>query len=902
MPLTGNDIREKFLKFFESKGHEIVPSASLIPTNDPTLMFTAAGMVQFKNVFTGAEKRAYTRATSSQRCVRAGGKHNDLENVGHTARHHTFFEMLGNFSFGDYFKEDAIPFAWEFLTSKEWMGLPQDKLYITIYHTDDEAYALWKKIWNDAGYSDEQIEAQDRIIKIATSDNFWSAGDTGPCGPCTEIFYDHGEEYFGDKPGTPDEDGDRFIEIWNVVFMQYDKQADGEMKPLPKTGVDTGCGLERLTAVMQGVNSNYDTDLMQTLIKASTAIVGKDYFSQDDKNCTPEQKDTSDSYRVIADHLRAMCFLMVDGVMPSNEGRGYVLRRIMRRAMRHVNLLGMNEPMIYKLVPALVQAMGEKYPELTRAQTMVSDLIKLEEERFLKTLKNGLKLLEDESVGLKEGDELAGEVAFKLQDTYGFPIDLTQDILAKRKIDVDMEAYEASLEEAKEKSRAGGTGGTGQTKLAPVWFDVADEVGSTEFLGYANENAEGLIKSIVVGNAQIDKATAGDEAVIVTNQTPFYGESGGQVGDTGEIRTATGRANVVDTHKVVDGRVVQHIVQVVEGEIMSGQDAELRVCKYRRSRIRQNHSATHLMHAVLQDVLGDHVFQKGSVVDGDRLRFDFSQPKALTSEEIAKIEDEVNKMIWANKPVTTRLMNKDEAVEAGAMALFGEKYDDEVRVLFMGDDEETYSVELCGGTHVERTGDIGLFKISSEESVSAGVRRITALTGGEAFASFRNYENQLSEAAMMMKCPSPQLSTRIESLQKEIKKLKQDVKDAKKAGGSGNSAAEIAKTAEKVGDVTFVGAAMENMEAGDLRALVDELKNNLGSAVIVLASNNGEKASVVAGVTKDLTSTYKAGDIVNAAAAELGGKGGGRPDMAVAGGKAGDLAASLSAAKMKLSA
>lgn len=887
--LTGNDIRNKFLKFFESKGHTIVPSASLIPTNDPTLMFTAAGMVPFKNVFTGVEKRDYTRATSSQRCVRAGGKHNDLENVGHTARHHTFFEMLGNFSFGDYFKEDAIPFAWEFLTSKEYMGIDPLKLYVTIYHTDEESEKIWRGIWHKAGLSDTQIEKEDRIIKIATDDNFWSAGDTGPCGPSTEIFYDHGDQYWGDKPGTPDEDGDRFIEIWNIVFMQYDRQADGEMKPLPKTGVDTGCGLERITAVMQGVNMNYDIDLFQAIIQKSAEMAGLTYGDND---------ETDVSLRVIADHLRATAFLLTDGVMPSNEGRGYVLRRIMRRAMRHINMIGVTEPFMFKLVPVLCRVMGEQYPELERAQKMVSDVIKIEEERFGKTLTKGMAILEEEVAGMAKGSKFSGAVAFKLYDTFGFPLDLTQDALQQREIEVDVEAYQTCMAEQRAKAKAAGMGGTGQEKLAPVWFDLVDALPSTEFLGYETTTAEGQVEALVQNDKSVESLQKGDEGYLLVNQTPFYGESGGQVGDTGFVKTATGQATVLDTQKLFDGKLYQHKIKVTEGTVAKGTGAELVVDAGRRQAIECNHSGTHLVHKALQDILGDHVFQKGSVVTAEKLRFDFSHPKALTEQELQQIEGQVNAMIWQNSEVTTRLMDKDAAVEAGAMALFGEKYDDEVRVLSMGD-SELVSVELCGGTHVKRTGDIGLFKILSDASVSAGVRRIEAVTGLAAFSYLNNQDKAVKNMAALVKVKPSEVANRVEAMQAEIKKLKQDLKNAQKGGGSntGNSPADLIKNAEDIAGVKFVALAQDGMDAALMREMIDDIKNALGSGVIVVASNNGEKASIACGVTKDLVGKYKAGDIVNAAAATLGGKGGGRPDMAMAGGKAGDLTAAIAAAK-----
>ena len=881
--LTSSDIRSKFLQFFESKGHTIVPSSSLVPTNDPTLMFTAAGMVQFKNVFTGAEKRDYTRATSSQRCVRAGGKHNDLENVGHTARHHTFFEMLGNFSFGDYFKEEAIPFAWEFLTSPKWLNISADKLYVTVYHTDDEAYDIWK---NNVGLSEE------RIIRIATDDNFWSAGDTGPCGPCTEIFYDHGDDIWGGLPGTPEEDGDRYIEIWNVVFMQYDRDAEGTMAPLPQTGVDTGCGLERLTAVMQNEHNNYDIDSFKHIINAAKTLANTI------TTCNPS-KENETSFRVVADHLRAMSFLITDGVMPSNEGRGYVLRRIMRRAMRYVTLLGINEPFIYKLVSSLVDVMGSHYGELTRAQKMIEDVVKGEEERFGRTLKQGMKLLTEESVHLKQGDTFSGEIAFKLYDTYGFPLDLTQDALKSRNISVDEQSFNEAMNRQKAKAKAAHKG-SGDDKIADVWFDLQETQVPSEFLGYETTETEAQILAIVESNTTVKHAHKGSDVTIITNQTPFYAESGGQVGDTGEIITPKGTFQVTDTQKILDGYFFQHRGTVTSGTLFEKDNALLKVNAARRNAIRKNHSATHLMHAILQDVLGDHVFQKGSLVTDSRLRLDFSHPKALTAEETAEIETRVNALIWANTPVTTKLMDKDAALEAGAMALFGEKYDDDVRVLFMGDENAPASVELCGGTHVNRTADIGLFKIVGESAISAGVRRIEALTAAAAFNYLSAQEQLIKTTSGQLKVAPAELTKRIEALQADIKKLKADLKNAQKGGSHGTSVADMAKTAEDISGTKFVSATLDGVAPPVLREMVDELKNTLGSGVVVLATNNGEKASIVAGVTNDLISKYKAGDLVNAAAATLGGKGGGRPDMAMAGGKAGDLSAAIGAAKAVL--
>ena len=889
--LTSNDIRTSFLKFFESKGHTIVPSSSLVPTNDPTLMFTAAGMVQFKNVFTGAEKRDYVTATSSQRCVRAGGKHNDLENVGSTARHHTFFEMLGNFSFGDYFKEDAIPYAWEFLTSKEWMGIDADKLYVTVYHTDDEAYDIWHK---KVGL------AENRIIKIDTNDNFWSMGDTGPCGPCTEIFYDHGDKYWGDLPGTPDEDGDRFIEIWNIVFMQFDKQEDGEMKPLPKTGVDTGCGLERLTALMQGLNNNYDMDLMQNIIQAASKISGVEYFA-DGSDCSENERQQSVALRVIADHLRSMSFLMIDGVMPSNEGRGYVLRRIMRRAMRYAHIVGMNEPFIYQLVPSLVNVMGEAYPDLARGASMVADTIKSEEQRFGKTLNKGMKLLETETANLKEGDTLAGEIAFKLYDTYGFPLDLTQDALKIQGIEVDTKGFETCMTEQRERARAAQKGGTGQTKLADSWYNLRDKIEATEFLGYKTMQAEGMVLAIMADDKSVQTLNKGEKGVVVTNQTPFYAEAGGQAGDVGCITWQGGKANVSDTQKIMDGTMFQHFVEVEEGTLENNTNVEMGVCTYVREATAKNHSVTHLLHTALHEVLGEHVFQKGSQVNYEKTRFDFSHGAAMTTEEIQAVEDKVNELIWANTPVTTKVMDKDEAIEFGAMALFGEKYDDEVRVVLMGEDAKYVSVELCGGTHVKRTGDIGLFKIALETSISSGVRRIEGLTGNGAFSELREIETSLKTISQNLKSKVSEAPTRVQALKDEVKALKNELKEAKKAGGAGGTdLANLVTNAEKIGDISFIGAVLESAEPNLMREMVEDLKNRITSGVVVLGSNNGKKSTLVAGVTKDLISQFKAGDIVNAAAATLGGRGGGKPDLAMAGGSAGDINAALGAAREAL--
>lgn len=883
--LSGNQIRSTFLKFFEENGHAIVPSSSLVPSNDPTLMFVNSGMVQFKNTFLGLEERAYTRATSSQRCVRAGGKHNDLENVGQTARHHTFFEMLGNFSFGDYFKEDAIIWAWKLVTEE--LKLDPARLCVTVYEEDDEAYNIWHK---KVGVAKEDIiRIGDNKGKRYGSDNFWTMGDDGPCGPCTEIFYDHGAHIWGGRPGTPEEDGDRWVEIWNLVFMQYFMQGGDVVRKLERTGVDTGSGLERVMAVCQGVNSNYDTDIFQSIIQQTAQLSGTVYGAG---------TDSDTSLRVIADHLRAMSFLMIDGVMPANEGRGYVLRRIMRRAMRHGHLLGMEQPFIHRLVPTLVTVMGDAYPELARGAQMVSDTIKIEEQRFGKTLSNGLKLLAEETAALNKGATLNGEVAFKLYDTYGFPLDLTQDALRERNIGVDEKGFERAMSAQRERARAAGRGGTGQTKLADVWYTLENKLPATEFLGYDKTRAEAQVVALVDGAKTLDKAATGQTVQLVVNQTPFYGESGGQVGDTGRVVWAGGSATVTDTQKILGGHFFAHSLHIDEGTLSAEQVVDMQVDAERRNAIRRNHSATHLLHTALRNVLGSHVFQKGSVVNEHKTRFDFSQPQAVTPQQLAQIEAQVNSMIWANTPVTTRLMDKDEAVENGAMALFGEKYADEVRVLFMGESGDYCSVELCGGTHVQRTGDIGLLKITSESAVAAGVRRVEAVTGQAAVAYYNTCEQQLKAAAVTLKTTPEDLPQRLEALQQDVKKLKQDVKKAKQS--SALSAADLLSSAEDLNGVRFIGATVEELEPAALRELVDDLKNRMGSGVVVLAAPNGEKSAFVAGVTKDLTSRYKAGDLVNAAAATVGGKGGGRPDMAMAGGALGDLAAAIAAARATL--
>lgn len=850
-----------------------VPSAPLVPYNDPTLMFVNAGMVPFKNVFTGLEAAPASRATSSQKCVRAGGKHNDLDNVGYTARHHTFFEMLGNFSFGDYFKEEAIHHAWTLLT-KEW-GISPDRLTATVYHTDDEAFDLWRRI---SGLPEE------RIIRIATNDNFWSMGDTGPCGPCSEIFYDHGDHIPGGPPGSPDEDGDRFVEIWNLVFMQYDQCADGERRDLPKPSIDTGMGLERVAAVLQGVHDNYDTDTFKALIAASENLTN-----------VAAQGDQAASHRVIADHLRSTSFLMADGVLPSNEGRGYVLRRIMRRAMRHAHLLGAGEPLMHRLVGNLVTEMGQAYPELVRGQALIEEVLLREETQFRKTLDKGLKLLDEATGDMSEGGELDGETAFKLYDTYGFPYDLTEDALRARGIGVDRDGFDAAMERQKAAARAAWKG-SGEAASGEVWFDIAEREGATEFTGYTSTSGEGNVVAILKGGEEVQRASQGGEVVILTNQTPFYGESGGQTGDTGTISTPAGlSAQVSDTSKPL-GRLHAHHATISAGTVAVGDTVHLEVDDDRRTRVRANHSATHLVHAALRNRLGGHVTQKGSLVAEDRLRFDFSQPGPLTVEDIAAIEAEVNAEIRANEPVETRLMSPDDAVEAGALALFGEKYGDEVRVLSMGrkgSDTRNYSVELCGGTHVRATGDIGLFRIISESAVSSGVRRIEALTGEAAREWLVEREEALKAAAGAIRATPEEVPARISALLDERKRLEKELAEAQKAlalgGGAGSGGP--ASSDEEIGGVKFSGQVIEGLNPKELRPLLDEAKTRLGSGVATIIAVNDGKASIAAAVTDDLTARFSSVDLVRAGVEVLGGKGGGgRPDMAQGGGPDGSNA------------
>ncbi|MEW9836601.1 alanine--tRNA ligase [Mesorhizobium marinum] len=882
-----NDIRSTFLDYFRKNGHDVVASSPLVPRNDPTLMFTNAGMVQFKNVFTGLEKRSYSRATTAQKCVRAGGKHNDLDNVGYTARHLTFFEMLGNFSFGDYFKEQAIELAWNLITRD--FGLPKDKLLVTVYHTDDEAAGYWKKI---AGFSD------DRIIRIPTSDNFWAMGDTGPCGPCSEIFIDRGEHIWGGPPGSPEEDGDRFLEFWNLVFMQYEQVTKEERVDLPRPSIDTGMGLERMASILQGVDSVFETDLFRHLIDVTASELGRG----------PDADNTA-SFRVIADHLRSSAFLVADGVLPSNEGRGYVLRRIMRRAMRHAQLLGASEPLMWKLVPALIREMGQAYPELARGEALITETLKLEETRFGKTLARGLGLLADVTSTLGEGDMLDGETAFKLYDTYGFPLDLTQDALRQRRISVDLAGFTDAMERQKAEARANWAG-SGEAATETVWFSVREKAGATEFLGYETEQAEGIVLSLVRDGAVADAAKEGDTVAVVVNQTPFYGESGGQMGDTGTMSGEGFSIDVTDTQKKADGLFV-HYGKVTKGAVKAGAAVELKVDHARRSRLRSNHSATHLIHEALREVLGTHVAQKGSLVAPERLRFDISHNKPISPDELEEVERMANEIVVQNSPVTTRLMTVDDAIAEGAMALFGEKYGDEVRVVSMGTGvhgakaNRPYSVELCGGTHVSATGDIGLVRIVSDGAVSAGVRRIEALTGEAARRHLDEQDRRLKSVAAALKVAPGDVFARVEALMDERKKLERELSDARKKlalGGGGSAASGGASENEVVNGVGFLGKSVSGVAPKDLKSLADAGKTSLGSGVVVFVGTGEDgKASVVVGVTDDLTQRFSAVDLVRTASAALGGQGGGgRPDMAQAGGpdasKAADAIAAVKAA------
>lgn len=867
------EIRQAFLDFFHSKGHQVVASSSLVPHNDPTLLFTNAGMNQFKDVFLGLDKRNYSRATTSQRCVRAGGKHNDLENVGYTARHHTFFEMLGNFSFGDYFKHDAIQFAWELLTSEKWFALPKERLWVTVYESDDEAYEIWEK---------EVGIPRERIIRIGdnkgapyASDNFWQMGDTGPCGPCTEIFYDHGDHIWGDPPGSPEEDGDRYIEIWNIVFMQFNRQADGTMEPLPKPSVDTGMGLERIAAVLQHVNSNYDIDLFRTLIQAVAKVTGATDLS-------------NKSLRVIADHIRSCAFLIADGVMPSNENRGYVLRRIIRRAVRHGNMLGAKETFFYKLVGPLIDVMGSAGEDLKRQQAQVEQVLKTEEEQFARTLERGLALLDEELAKLS-GDTLDGETAFRLYDTYGFPVDLTADVCRERNIKVDEAGFDAAMEEQRRRARE--ASGFGADYNAMIRVDSA-----SEFKGYDHLELNGKVTALFVDGKSVDAINAGQEAVVVLDQTPFYAESGGQVGDKGELKGANFSFAVEDTQKY--GQAIGHIGKLAVGSLKVGDAVQADVDEARRARIRLNHSATHLMHAALRQVLGTHVSQKGSLVNDKVLRFDFSHNEAMKPEEIRAVEDLVNAQIRRNLPIETNIMDLEAAKAKGAMALFGEKYDERVRVLSMGD----FSTELCGGTHASRTGDIGLFRIISESGTAAGVRRIEAVTGEGAIATVHADSDRLSEVAHLLKGDSNNLADKVRSVLERTRQLEKELQQLKEQAAAQESA-NLSSKAIDVNGVKLLVSELSGVEPKMLRTMVDDLKNQLGSTIIVLATVAEGKVSLIAGVSKDVTDRVKAGELIGMVAQQVGGKGGGRPDMAQAGGTdAAALPAALASVKGWVSA
>ena len=873
-----SEIRRTFLEYFHKNGHEVVESSPLVPRNDPTLMFTNAGMVQFKNVFTGLETRSYSRAATSQKCVRAGGKHNDLENVGYTARHHTFFEMLGNFSFGDYFKEHAIELAWNLLTKD--YGLPKDKLLVTVYPTDDQARQLWKKI---AGISDDRI--------IGHESNLWAMGPTGPCGYCSEIFYDQGPSVAGGPPGSADEDGDRFLEFWNLVFMQFEQVDENTRLDLPKPSIDTGMGLERIAAILQGETNNYNVDLFRHLIAASESASG-----------VASTGEATFSHRIISDHLRASSFLIADGVLPSNEGRGYVLRRIMRRAMRHAHLLGTKDPLMHRLVPALVGEMGSAYPELKRSEPLIAETLKLEEIRFRETLARGLKLLDEASIDLKKGDQLKGEVAFKLYDTYGFPLDLTEESLRARGVTVDTDGFSAAMQKQKAEARASWSG-SGEAASEAQWFAVLDEVGRTEFLGYDTEEAEGQVLALFKDGGRVMAANAGDAVEILTNQTPFYGESGGQAGDMGHITAAKAKGQVTDTQKKL-GALHVHLVRITEGTLVPGDAVDLKVDGERRRATRANHSATHLLHAALKRVLGSHVSQKGSLVTAERLRFDFSHPKPVSPEELEKIEAQVNQVIRQNSDTSTRLLPTDQAIAAGAEALFGEKYGDEVRVLSMGADlenDKSYSVELCGGTHVHRLGDIGLFTILAESAVAAGVRRIEALTSEHARRYLSGQAEIAREAASAIKTPIGELPARVTQLSEERRKLERDLAEAKKQLALAGPA-KGGDDSETVAGVKAVLRLVEGVSPKDLKSLADGAKSQVGSGVVAFVAAADGKVSIVAGVTDDLTARISAVDLVRVAAEALGGKGGGgRPDMAQAGGPDnGNPQASLDAIRKKL--
>jgi alanyl-tRNA synthetase len=878
--MTGvNDIRSAFLGFFAREGHEVVPSSPLVPRNDPTLMFTNAGMVQFKNVFTGLEKRPYTRAVTAQKCVRAGGKHNDLDNVGYTARHHTFFEMLGNFSFGDYFKERAIELAWRLVTRE--YGVPAERLLATVYIDDDEAFNLWKKI---SGLPEK------KILRISGNDNFWSMGDTGPCGPCAEIFYDHGDQIWGGPPGTAEAEGDRFTEIWNLVFMQYEQLPEGKRIDLPRPSIDTGMGLERMAAVLQGTYDNYQIDLFRALIEAVAELTH-----------VKADGERKASHRVIADHLRASAFLIADGVLPSNEGRGYVLRRIMRRAMRHAELLGAKEPLMWRLVPVLVREMGQAYPELHRADALITETLKLEEIRFRRTLERGLAILDEAAKSLKKGDMFDGVTAFTLYDTYGFPLDLTQDALRPRGIGVDIASFTDAMEEQRKKARASWAG-SGEAADEAVWFGLREKIGATEFLGYETESAEGVVSALVRDGEEVASLNRGESGAVVLNQTPFYGESGGQVGDAGVLSGDGVRFKVNDTQKYA-GDVFAHVGTVEEGTLKTGAALALDVDHTRRGSIRRNHSATHLLHEALRQVLGDHVAQKGSLVAPDRLRFDFSHPKPITSDEIERVEDIANDMVLQNSPVTTRVMALDDARQSGARALFGEKYGDEVRVVAMGEgggNTMGWSVELCGGTHVKRTGDIGIISVVSDVGVASGVRRIEALTGKGARHELNKFRGDLRAVSAELKAPLGEITARAATLLEDRKRLERELSDAKKklamSGSSGKS--DGADGVRTVGDVKLMARAVEGIDLKDLRSLADEGKKRIGSGVVAIVSVIGDgKAGVVVAVTDDLVARFNAVDLARKGAEVLGGKGGGgRPDMAQAGGPDGSKATAALAA------
>lgn len=879
---TLNDIRSTFLNYFAKQNHEIVQSSPLVPRNDPTLMFANSGMVQFKNLFTGVENRDYKRATTAQKCVRAGGKHNDLDNVGYTARHHTFFEMLGNFSFGDYFKSDAIPFAWELLTKE--LDIPKDRLIVTVYHSDDEAAEMWKKV---AGIGD------DRIIRIATDDNFWSMGPTGPCGPCSEIFFDHGDHIWGGPPGSPDEDGDRFVEIWNLVFMQHEQLEDGTRRDLPNQSIDTGMGIERVAALLQGTNDNYATDLMRALIEASAHA-----------SSTDPDGPAKTHHRVIADHLRSTSFLIADGVMPSNDGRGYVLRRIMRRAMRHAHLLGNKDPLMHQLVPALVGQMGAAYPELGQAQALIEETLKQEETRFKQTLERGLRLLDDEVSALEDGQELPGRAAFKLYDTYGFPLDLTQDAMREKGHSVDTDGFETAMAAQKAKARAAWSG-TGETADMSIWFDLVDEHGKTDFLGYDTEAAEAQVVALIKDGHSVDSAAAGEEVLVILNQTPFYGESGGQVGDLGVVNGKNAVLRVTDTQKKVG--LIAHRCSVTKGSISVGEAVEVQIDHQRRSAIRANHSATHLLHEALRNSLGDHVSQRGSLNSDERLRFDFSHSKPLSINELSKVEQDVNDYIRQNTVVETRIMTPDDARAIGAQALFGEKYGDEVRVVSMGradtgkgQNGDTYSLELCGGTHVKQTGDIGVCVVLGDSASSSGVRRIEALTGSKAVSFLKEQSNQMAGVLGALKAKPEEVLGRVNALLEERKSLQNEISQLRRElAMSGGADKDSGADVNEINGVNFVAQVLKGVSGRDLPALLDDHRAKIGSGAVLLIADQGGKVAVAAGVTPDMTEKVSAIDLVRAAVAEMGGKGGGgRIDMAQGGAKdASNAQAAITAAQ-----